>query len=114
MAFNTTKCNVLRITRRQTPIIFDYYDRALEAVNITKYLGIHLSEDLRWNEHVRNISNKANKTLGFLKRNLRHCSAATKDRAYKVLVYNQQLNTALLYGTHTQPRTSDRWRWFRE
>jgi hypothetical protein len=28
--------------------------------------------------------------------------------------YNQQLNTALLYGTHTQPRTSDRWRWFRE
>ncbi|CAB3978668.1 Hypothetical predicted protein [Paramuricea clavata] len=88
MAFNTTKCNVLRITRRQTPIIFDYklHDRALEAVSITKYLGIHLSEDVRWNEHVRNISNKANKTLGFLKRNLRHCSASMKERAYKVLV----------------------------
>ena len=88
MAFNTTKCNVLRITRRQTPIIFYYklHDRALEAVDITKYLAIHLSEDLRWNEHVRNISNKDNKTLGFLKRNLRHCSAATKERAYKVLI----------------------------
>ena len=88
MAFNSTKCNVLRITRRQTPIIFDYklHDRALDAVNITKYLGIHLSEDLRWNEHVRNMTNKANKTLGFLKRNLRHCSAATKERAYKFLV----------------------------
>jgi hypothetical protein len=35
---------------------------------------------------VRNISNKANKTLDFLKRNLLHCSAAAKERAYKVLV----------------------------
>ena len=88
MSFNITKCNVLRITRRHEPIIFNYklHGRCLEALDTTKYLGVHLSKDLRWNEHVRNISNKANKTLGFLKRNLRHCSKATKERAYKALV----------------------------
>ena len=51
-----------------------------------KYLGVYLSDDLRWNEHVNNMSNKANKTLGFLKRNLRHCPPKTKETAYKALV----------------------------
>ena len=37
-----------------------------------------------------NISNKANKTLGFRKRNLIHCPPRTKETAYKALV--RQLN----------------------
>lgn len=88
MSFNIAKCNGLRITRRREPIIFNYklHGCCLEALDTTKYLGVHLSKDLRWNDHVRNISNKANKTLGFLKRNLRHCSIATKERAHKALV----------------------------
>ena len=31
-----------------------------------KYLGINLSYDLRWNDHVNEITTKANKTLNFL------------------------------------------------
>lgn len=88
MEFNLAKCNVLRVTRRHEPIIFNYilHGHFLEAIDTTKYLGVHLSKDLRWNVQVRNITNKANKTLGFLKRNLKHCSTATKERAYKALV----------------------------
>ena len=58
---------------------------ALEAIDTTKYLGVYLSKDLRWNDHVRHITNKANKTLGFLKRNLKHCPTTTKEKAYKAL-----------------------------
>ena len=35
---------------------------------------------------MRNISSKANKTLGFLKRNLRHCPSKTKEMAYRTLI----------------------------
>ena len=42
--------------------------------------------DLRWNDHVDEITTKANKTLNFLCRNLRTCSAKSKEQAYKALV----------------------------
>ena len=35
---------------------------------------------------MRNISSKTNKTLGFLKRNLRHCPSKSKEMAYKTLI----------------------------
>ena len=41
---------------------------------------------LSWNDHVNEITTKANKTLNFLSRNLRTCSVKSKERAYKALV----------------------------
>ena len=38
--------------------------KALEAVDHTTYLGIHLSHDLRWNEHVNRVTANKNKTQG--------------------------------------------------
>ena len=42
--------------------------------------------DLRWNDHVNEITTKANKTLNFLRHNLLTCSAQSKEQAYKALV----------------------------
>ena len=88
MKFNISKCNVLRFTRRRHPVLYNYklHGHYLDTVDSTKYLRVHLSNDLRWNEHVKNISSKANKTLGFLKRNLRHCPSKTKETAYRTLI----------------------------
>ena len=36
--------------------------------------------------HINNVANKANRTLGFLRRNLKISSSAIKDRAYKAFV----------------------------
>ena len=58
----------------------------MDPLHSVKYLGVYLSDDLRWNKHIKTISNKANKTLGFLKRNLIHCPPRTKETAYKALV----------------------------
>jgi hypothetical protein len=33
-------------------------------------MGVTISDDLKWESHINNICGKANKTLGFLRRNL--------------------------------------------
>ena len=51
-----------------------------------KYLGVTISKDLKWNTHVSNVCTKANRTLGFLRRNLSSCPQDVKETAYKGLV----------------------------
>ena len=47
----------------------DYYvdGRKLSPVINHSYLGLMLSNDLKWNSHVNNIVAKANISLGFVK-----------------------------------------------
>ena len=45
-----------------------------------------ISKELKWNSHVSNVCTKANKTLGFLRRNLSSCPNDVKEMAYKELV----------------------------
>lgn len=51
----------------------------------TKYLGVTITSDLRSNKHADIISNKANRTIGFLTRNVKINSTVFKTTAYKVL-----------------------------
>ena len=41
---------------------------------------------MKWNTHVSNICTKANRTLGFLRRNLAACPLDVKESTYKGLV----------------------------
>ena len=53
----------------------------LEVVDSSKCLGVTISEDLTWRRHVESTVNKANKTLGFIQRNLGDCTVAVKSAA---------------------------------
>ena len=52
-------------------------------------LGIELQSDLRWTTHIQNTTNKAQKTLNMLKRNLKQASTTVKSQAYKTIVRPQ-------------------------
>ena len=65
--------------------IYKLKGQVLDPLHSAKKLGVYLSVDLRWNDHIKTISNKANKTLGFLKRNLILCPPKTNETAYKTL-----------------------------
>lgn len=58
----------------------------LESVKSHPYLGVELTQSLNWNNHINNITTKANRSLGFIKRNLKRCPEQIKDQAYKSLV----------------------------
>ena len=90
MKFNVAKCHSMRVTRHQhhRQIIFDYslHNQTLENVQSAKYLGITISDTMDWGQHVSEISSKATKTLGFLRRNLAFAPRSTKEVSYKTLV----------------------------
>ncbi|WP_205732725.1 hypothetical protein, partial [Acinetobacter baumannii] len=69
MEFNAEKCELLRVTRAQNPIIYDYklHDHTLESVQFSKYLGVYISSNLSWNKHTNETAKKANIVLGMLK-----------------------------------------------
>ena len=74
MEFHPDKCEVISITRKKNPAIYPYtlHGQLLKHVDTVKYLGIHISHDLRWNRHVDYVTNKANSTLGFIRRNYQY------------------------------------------
>ena len=88
MHFHPDKCNLISITQKRKPIHFTYklHDHPLAKVEHSKYLGITLQSNLKWNKHINAITNKANQSLGFLKRNLKIKSSAVKSHAYKAFV----------------------------
>ena len=58
----------------------------LENVENIKYLGVTITNDLRWNTHISNVCTKANRTLGCLRQNLYACPQEVKEATYKGLV----------------------------
>jgi hypothetical protein len=49
-------------------------------------LDVTIQSDLKWDSHINNITTKANKTFGFLRRNINISSTKVKEQAYKSLV----------------------------
>ena len=45
-----------------------------------------MSDDMTWNKHVDTTAAKANKKLGFLKRNVKVKDSSLKEKAYKAIV----------------------------
>jgi len=89
MQFHPDKCSTLRVSRKQNRMEkFEYklHGHTLTNEEEIKYLGVTLRHDLSWDCHINNICTKANKTLGFLRRNLKVGTQHLKETAYKTFV----------------------------
>ena len=75
MEFNVGKCFTMRVGRQ-----------VLCITDNTKYLGLTITSDLKWNSHIQKVTSKANSVLGLLRRNLRIALKAVKTQAYEALV----------------------------
>ena len=104
MEFNPGQCQVLQITRSRTPIPTSYtmQGQTLEVVSCAKYLDVDIFGDLSWRTHINRITNNANKSLVYLRKNLKAPNPSLKEKAYKAKVLPQLEYAAPVWDPHTQ------------
>ena len=105
MKFNSTKCKVLTIRRKQNPVVYDYQlgSAILTRVQQEKDLGVTISSKLTWHHHISVIVAKANKLLGLLKRT---CPLLTDIQVRRTL-YLSLVKSQLCYATQVWSPAQD-------
>ena len=88
MAFNISKCKIMQISNHHNKSLFSYVmnGTSLAVTEQHLYLGVKLHHRLSWKPHIDYICNKANRAVGFLRRNLQHCPSHLRELAYKQFV----------------------------
>ena len=81
MEFYIKKCAIIHISNSPNKKRFDYTmnGEILETVKYHPYLGVELSDNLKYNTHIDNITGKASQTLVFIKRKLKSSPTSVKD-----------------------------------
>ena len=85
MSFNASKCYILSV-RKSSAHFYVLNNTILKEVKTNPYLGVTLSDDLKWTTHIGKITSKASSVLGFLRRNLRFCPPQVRKTAYLALI----------------------------
>ena len=99
MMFHPDKCLVMNISKKRHPSKFTYslHNTDLKTTDTAKYLGIIISQDMKWTKHITQTCSRANRALGFIKRNVKIRSSRIKEKLYKSLV-RRMSNMLLQYG----------------
>lgn len=69
LQLNPTKCKFMSITRKHSPYHSSYHidNSPLEKVDSLSLLGVTVSKDLKWGNHVNGVTARSNKLLGFIR-----------------------------------------------
>ena len=106
MAFNASKCFLLRGTRSRDNVVnYTYTMMGRPITSVTRrheYLGVELDSKLTWNEYISAITGKPNSSLGFLRRNLYNFPEQIKTQAYYSLVRPNLEYACSVWDPHTQ------------
>ena len=83
MNINTKKTKEMLMGRmkKNPPDLVQLNGQPIERVKSYKLLGLHVSDALRWNEHITSICSKASQRIHFLKM-LKHSAVSTDDLMY--------------------------------
>ena len=89
MSFNPRKCTVIwahtgRSIKYQST--YTLHGQTLEVVVGSKYPGVTVTDNLSWTRHVSDTAGKTKRSLGFLRRNFKHCSRQVKAATYTSVV----------------------------
>lgn len=88
MEINVGKTSYMHITRKRAPLKFAYHLNGLhvaEAASV-KYLGVTITNTLKWDVHINQTCTKAYRQLGYLRRKLALAPSKVRLTSYKCLV----------------------------
>ena len=101
MKFNATKCYILPIKKKSNHY-YQLNNTILQEVKSNPYLGLNISSDLKWTNHINSVCKKASSTLGFVRRNLANCPKQSRFTAYTSLVRSVLEYGSTIWDPHTQ------------
>lgn len=96
MKLNTKKCKEVRVSfLRQQPTFTSFHidDIPIESVESTKVLDIYFRSDLKWNNHIDEVTKKAAKRL-YIIRVTRRCGLSVDDL---ITIYITLIRSVLEY-----------------
>ena len=104
MRFNPKKCYVLQVARTTTSRLYHYSlgGQVLSQVEQNPYLGVLIHNKMSWSPHIESIVSKANSTVGFLRRNLKHCRFKLRVTGYISLVRPKLEYCSSVWDPHFQ------------
>ena len=72
--------------QNRTYFPYSIQDTLIRKVTQAKYLGVTLNNKLTCNDHITNITGKANSVYGFMHRNFNNCPSKLKSALYKSIL----------------------------
>ena len=107
MEFNPSKCLAVRVTtaRKAINTVYRLHGQVLDVVTSAKYLGVDISGGLSWKSHIDRITGNTNRTLGYIKRNIKTKNPKVRETAYNTLVRPQLEYAAPIWDPYTKEKT---------
>ena len=101
MQFNETKSVVIRIPSTVNPPTYCLNSKPISVANLVKDLGVLLSSDLSWSDHIHRIVSKAYKMLGLIRRSFSNSlPIPVKKQLYISLVRSHLLYCSVVWRPH--------------
>ncbi len=69
MPFNVKKCHILQVGNRNLKYDYEVSSEKLESIHCVKDLGVTIASNLKFSQQSKDAAGKANRMLGFIKRN---------------------------------------------
>ena len=98
LTFNPSKCKAMVFSSRRQPVPAPAHlslnGSLLEIVDSVKYLGLSISSDLSWTNHINVITSKARKLVGLLFRQFYRCADTDIIRKLYITIVRPHLEYA--------------------
>lgn len=107
LTLNVTKSNWIdfsKPTKDGKNITLDIDGKILKEVEYTKYLGIIIQKDLKWDVHVSSLINKLNSHIP-----LYYQIRNTLSNKQKIMIYKALALSKLIYGIELYSKVSKQW-----
>ena len=92
----------------------NYMVRSWGVVTSAKFLGVDFSGGLSWKSHIDRITGNANRTLGYIKRNIKTKKPKVREIAYNTLVHPQLEYASPIWDPYTKEKKHTSLKIFKE
>ena len=86
MEFHPHKCKVLHFGSKNTENEYVIGNNKIMPANYEKDLGVTISDDLKWTEHIKICANKANRMIGLIRRTFSYIDQEMFLMLYKTFI----------------------------